>query len=244
MITSRTLVLRIIKAVFFDWFNTLADFKPSRQELYIQAFQQFGFELSFDDVTRGVLAGDRYIYNEIAKSPLDTRSPREQMETYLCYPRAIVAEAKIQVPEEFLPKILMIVRERYEKESTFVLFDDVLSTLALLKDRGLILGLLTNATRESLARYRHLGLHPYLDVIVTSAEVGAEKPKPPIFLKALEEAGVNAQEAMHVGDQYEIDILGARDVGISPVLIDRYGVFSDVEDCPRICRLAELVEFL
>ncbi len=80
--------------------------------------------------------------------------------------------------------------------------------------------------------------------MVTSEEAGADKPKPEIFLKALEKAGVDASEAVHVGDQYDLDVVGARGVGISPILIDRYDLYPEVDDCPRIRSLTELAQYL
>ncbi len=243
MIILKTWVLRLIKAVFFDWFNTLARVEPSRQELYSQAFQQFGIELSPEDVIRGILTADRYYFEENAKSPLDKRSPQEQIEVYLHYPKAILAEAGVTTPAELPLKILMIVKEQF-KGSTFVLFDDVLSALEALKQQKLILGLLTNATKDTISVHRKLDLEPYLNFVVTSEEVGADKPKPLIFLAALDRAGVNASEAVHIGDQYELDVVGARGAGITPILIDRYDVFPEVSDCPRIHSLTELAEYL
>jgi HAD superfamily hydrolase (TIGR01549 family) len=136
-----------------------------------------------------------------------------------------------------------VVAEEFKKV-TFALFDDVLPTLAVLKEQTLILGLLTNATRNTISIHRQLGLEPYLDFVVTSEEVGADKPKPLIFLAALDRAKVNASEAVHIGDQYELDVVGARGAGINPILIDRYDVYPEISDCPRIHRLPELTRYL
>jgi len=68
--------------------------------------------------------------------------------------------------------------------------------------------LLTNLQTEVGSMCRELGIAEYLDFTVTSGEAGADKPQPPIFLKALELAQVTAAEAMHVGDQYQNDVLG------------------------------------
>ncbi len=233
----------MIKAVFFDWFDTLAHFEPPRQELYSQAFRQFSIELSPKDVIRGISAADRYYFTENAKSPVGKRSPQEQMEVYLHYPKAILTEARVEAPQEIPLKIIRTVTGQF-KESTFTLFDDVLSTLEALKERKLILGLLTNATKDTISAHRKLGLEPYLNFVVTSEEVGANKPKPPIFLAALDQAGADAAETAYIGDQYEIDVVGARGVGITPILIDRYDIHPDISDCPRIHSLTELAEFL
>jgi len=63
-------------------------------------------------------------------------------------------------------------------------------------------------------------------------------------LTALEKAQVKAEEAMYVGDQYDLDIIGARGVGMKAVLIDRNDSFSNVTDCPRIHSLTEIVEYI
>jgi len=233
----------MVKAIFFDWFNTLALYDPPREELHSQACREFGIELSPEAVMRGFLTADRYFWEENAKSPVQKRSPEEQAEVYYRYQDILLTEAGAKVDKELLLKIMGRAHQLF-KGVSFVLFDDVLSTLKTLKERKLILGVLTNATKEMISIHRKLGLEPYLDFVVTSEEVGSDKPHPPIFLKALERAGVNASEAVHVGDQYSLDIVGARGVGISPILIDRYDLYPEVTDCPHIHTLPEVVEYL
>lgn len=233
----------MIRAVFFDWFNTLAHFEPPRAELYSRAFQQFGIELTPKVIMRGILTADLYCFEENARSPVEKRSAEEQAEVYSYYPKAILAEAGVKVAEELPLKILQIVRQQF-KDDAVILFDDVLATLKTLKERRLILGLITNATRDKLALHRKLDLERYLDFVVTSQEAGADKPKPPIFLAALDRARVKAFEALHVGDQYQLDVVGARGAGINPILIDRYDLYSEVSNCPRIRSLTELTQHL
>jgi putative hydrolase of the HAD superfamily len=66
-----------------------------------------------------------------------------------------------------------------------------------------------------------LGFGSLLAGIVTSAEAGARKPEPPVFQRALELADVEAGEAVHIGDSFEEDVLGARAAGVAAVLIVR-----------------------
>ena len=233
----------MIKAIFFDWFNTLATFEPPREELYSQAFQEFGIELPLKDVLRGTLIADQYYFAENAKSPVRERSPQEQAEVFSYYPKAILAEAGVNAPSELPLKIIRKLMQRF-KDINIVLFDDVLSTLETLKGKKLSLGLLTNAEKTVVSICDKLGLNAYLDFVVTSEDVGVEKPKPAIFLAALERAGVKSSEAIHVGDQYNMDVVGARGVGINPVLIDRYDIFPEIDDCPRIHSLKELAQYL
>lgn len=233
----------VVKAIFFDWFDTLARYEPSREELYSQALREFGIEVSAKELTSAVSAADKHFFEENARSPVERRNPKEQAEIYMRYQNTVLTEAKIKADQELLFKLLKKMQQLFEG-ITFVLFDDVLPTLKTLKEQKLILGLLTNASKDMISIHRKLGLEPYLNFVVTSQEVGADKPKPPIFLAALERAGVKASEAIHVGDQYKLDVAGARGVGIKPILIDRYNLHAEVSDCPRIRNLTELAPHL
>ena len=233
----------MIKAVFLDWFHTLARFEPPREELHCQALQEFDIEVSPQKVKPGLLLADEYWFDENIKSKVRARSSEKQTEIGLHYQQILLTEAGIKVTKELLLRIVKKVRELHTG-MTFVLFEDVLLTLKELKKQKLILGLLTNLNKDMAPICRQLGLEPYLDFVITSEEVGSDKPQPPIFLAALERAGVNASEAIHVGDQYKIDVVGARGVGIKPILIDRDNLYPEVTDCPRIRTLSEVVKHL
>jgi len=233
----------MIKAIFFDWFNTLARFDPPREELHSQAYRESGIELTAKEITKGLLMADKGWFEENIKSKVEERSPQEQIEIAIHYEETILAEVGVKVPKETILKVLKKVKQLYQGMS-FVLFDDVLSILKILKEQNFILGLLTNVAKDMNLICRELGLEPYLNLVVTSQEVGTDKPQPPIFLAALERAGVNASEVVHVGDQYKLDVVGARGVGITPILIDRYDLYPEVSDCPRIRSLTELAQYL
>lgn len=229
----------MVKAVFFDWFNTLAYYYPPREELESQALRESGITVSPEDIKPGLLIADREYYEENTRSRVRERSPEEQAKVFVRYQKTVLAEAGISAPEGLLLKIMNRSRELY-RGIAFILFDDVLPTLKILKEQKLTLGLLTNIHWGMEPVCQKLGVAPYLDFIVTSAEAGADKPQAAIFMLALEKAGVAPSEAVHVGDQYELDVVGARGVGISPILIDRSDLQSEVNDCPRIRSLTEL----
>ncbi|MFC1871647.1 HAD family hydrolase [Chloroflexota bacterium] len=233
----------MIRAVFFDWFNTLAHYDPPRYQLHHQACQESGIEVLPEVVRRGVLAGDRYFFDENIKSPVEARNTEEKTGVYVRYQEILFAEAGVSVDRETLLKVMGRVHQLF-KGVKWALFDDVLPTVKTLKERQLVLGLITNASRELVAVYAELGLEPYLDFVVTSEEVGSDKPQPPIFRAALERAAVAAAEAVHVGDQYKIDISGAQGVGINPILLDRYDQHPDITECPRIRDLPEIFSYL
>lgn len=233
----------MIRAVFFDWFNTLAHYQPPREELESQALRELGISVAPEKLRHGLLIADREYFEENALSPVPQRSPKEQAKVYIRYQKTVLTEAGVDVPEESLPKIMSRLQELY-RGMTFVLFDDVLPIMKSLKKQNLTLGLLTNLQGEIDSICDKLAVRPYLDFTVTSSEAGADKPETPIFRLALERAGVNAPEAAHVGDQYKLDVIGARRVGINPILLDRSDMYPEVNDCPRIHSLTELPEHL
>jgi putative hydrolase of the HAD superfamily len=59
---------------------------------------------------------------------------------------------------------------------------------------------------------------------VTSAEVGAAKPDPRVFERALAVAGVDAAQALHAGDKVDYDLEGAAAAGVRGVLVQREGI--------------------
>ena len=103
------------------------------------------------------------------------------------------------------------------------LYEDVVPTLQHFRDEGFKLAIVSNWDTPLDPLTERLGIADYFDAIVAShdARVRSEKPDPHIFNYALAAVGVSAEEAVHVGDTYEADIVGARDVGIRPILIDR-----------------------
>jgi putative hydrolase of the HAD superfamily len=105
----------------------------------------------------------------------------------------------------------------------FEAFDDVAPTLMDLRERRLRLVVVSNWDWSLSDVLGGLGLLPLLDAVITSAEVGAQKPDPAIFAAGLAAAGCSAEEAVHVGDSVDNDVEGARAAGIRPLLLSRDG---------------------
>ena len=116
---------------------------------------------------------------------------------------------------------------------------DVRPSLARFRAAGLRLAVVSNANGTLRLLLERLGLAPAFDVILDSAEEGVEKPDARLFRRALERLGGDAATAVHVGDIYHVDVVGARAAGVRPVLLDEAGLYPDA-DCPRVRSLTEL----
>jgi putative hydrolase of the HAD superfamily len=190
---------------------------------------------------RPILAANEFIYQEIARRPLSQRSKEEVMALYARYQRTVLKEAGIEEDEKIALKLLGMMQQAKMK---LVLFDDVTPALDDLKKRNLKLGLISNIERDMTATLEELGLSSRLDTVVTSQDAGFTKPQPEIFQYALRQTGVRPAEAIYIGDQYQVDVLGARGAGMKGILLDRGDYYQDVTDCPRISSLSELSNYL
>ena len=130
-----------------------------------------------------------------------------------------------------------LVNELAETITTFLqtgvhLWDDSLSTLRELRERGHRTAVVSNCDHGTRPVVERLGLPEVTDAVVLSFEAGVAKPEPGIYRKALEALGAEPDEAVFVDDQLAY-CEGAEAVGIRPFLIlreDRDGGVSDPPD--------------
>lgn len=90
--------------------------------------------------------------------------------------------------------------------------------LQALKRAGIYIGIGTDMT--SYIQYKKiekLQIGEYIDTVVTSEEVGADKPLQPIFLRCIQKSGFQADECIFIGDKIEKDIEGALSVGMHAI---------------------------
>ena len=135
------------------------------------------------------------------------------------------------------------------------LYPDALSTLSALRDNGYRLGCVSN-THDGDHVWRIVdgcGLRSWLSPIYTSADVGLRKPHPDIFRQVLDDWRMSPDEVVMVGDTLNADVLGAHNVGMRGIWIDRGPVspwsHNDVSQAyivpdVTIRQLAELPELL
>lgn len=138
-----------------------------------------------------------------------------------------------------------LVRERamqklYGPEpSVFGLFDDTVACLEAIKSRGVSMAVTSNWDATLERTLEAFGLRQYFGIVVASMVVGAEKPAPLIFETMLSDAGAQASDTWHVGDDPIADSQGSRALGMTAFTLDR----ANKHDSPFvISTLLELVE--
>jgi HAD superfamily hydrolase (TIGR01509 family) len=116
-------------------------------------------------------------------------------------------------------------------------------SLSRLRRAGMLLGVVSNSDGRVDEALQSAGLREYFDVVIDSGLVGVEKPDPRIFHAALTALGVRPEEALYVGDLYEVDVVGARAAGIEAVLLAQLEE-SSVQRCRTAGSIEELVDQL
>lgn len=121
--------------------------------------------------------------------------------------------------------------------------EEVPGALHRMRDAGIRLAVVSNTESSLRDRIAQHHLDQFFETLVISDEVHSEKPDPLIFRVALRRMAVTPDRAAHVGDFYSIDVVGARGVGITPILLDVKGLFPD-RDVTRVSSLAEVADLL
>lgn len=120
----------------------------------------------------------------------------------------------------------------------------VRAALSRLRGDGLRLCIVSNSEGQLEELLRRAGVLSHFERVIDSGVAGVAKPDPAIFRRALEEMGVAADRAVHVGDLVSQDVEGARSAGIAAVLVDDGGAAPAPDGVSRIASLAELPALL
>jgi putative hydrolase of the HAD superfamily len=127
-----------------------------------------------------------------------------QIEAEFCLPRG----ASSRLLEDF---------EAHFPE-TCIAVPNLYPTLKALRDARLRLGLITNGRNSIQGRkIDRLGIRHFLDVVLISESIGVRKPDSRIFAEALAQLGIAPRAAVYVGDNPEVDIIGAKRSGLLAV---------------------------
>jgi len=198
----------VLQAVLFDWGDTLMRW----------AWEPELLEAGHD---AGLRAIGREPLPEMTKRFRDAYLPLlwlpgtlEEVE-YPALVRRLLAEEGIDVGDEELGRFLEAEHDAWQPAR--LLASTTHALLESLRDRGLRLGLVSNAIDPPDLLHRdleQLGVAQRLDTAVFSSEVGWRKPHPAIFERALDALGVAADAALFVGDTLATDIAGAAALGM------------------------------
>ncbi len=223
----------MIRGVFFDAGNTILF--PDYY-IYRDICEALGVEVLLDRVVRAEAAARSAFDRSVADSP-----GSDVHEFWSVYYTPFFE--LLGVPTETIPDAIEMTRVANDtglgiwKEPV----EGLDGTLDELAAKDLSLGVISNSDGRLEWRLSEIGILDRFDFVIDSAIVGISKPDRRIFEDALNRSSLSPEEAVYVGDYYEVDVRGARAAGMLPVLFDPVGAYDDV-DCEVITRLNDIVD--
>lgn len=228
-----------MKAIGFDLGSTLIKYEnvpQSWKSLYKEALKDV--LISCDCIPNNNMIG---IGEEIL-SKYNTRMNYREVEVSSNQIFSEMLEAWNLNKDSYLNKIKKAFYSYFQRTSH--LYDDTVITLENLKKQGVRIGILTDVPYGMDRDYVLNDIEAfkgYIDVLLTSVDVGFRKPNKQGYSDLLNNLDVAANEMVFVGDEQK-DILGANSIGIYSVLINRTSTTKEYGQRKMISSLKELME--
>lgn len=205
-----------IKHIFFDLDRTLWDFEKNSQEALFEIFvdkqlAQKGIP-SFNDFIKTYKTLNEHYWELYRLGQL----PKEIL-------RTIRFEKTLENFGIIDTKLSKEIGEDYVQISPHKthLFPYAIDVLGYLSNNKIQLHIITNGFNEvQFIKLEKSGLMPFFDEIVTSENAGVQKPNAAIYHYSMTKAKTNANESLMIGDEPEIDVKGALDVGMKGLVFN------------------------
>ncbi|MGD9712513.1 MAG: HAD family hydrolase [Thermomicrobiales bacterium] len=241
-----------IEAVTFDLYDTLVELVPRRWDRLESALRTLGIEADVDALRVADVAAEDFFTIENGRMPIRDRPAAEREAFRLQYMQVWLEAAGIETDE----LLVRNARRRYLAEfetpaaeagpyGGYRVFNDVVPALQRLRGAGVKRAVISNADDDVTDFCTHLAFAHEMNLIVTSAIVGYEKPDARTFYAALDPLQVEPAHTLHIGDQPKSDVVGALAVGMQAALIDRYDRHDpEGHDVPVFAGLDALVDYV
>ena len=237
-----------IRTIFFDAGFTLIHPYPSTPEICQRVCRRLNLHIHLDAVKQRMTVAQDYYYRQL---PLNLNrhtwgNQQAISEFWIGYYMHLLRPFVEEHDEPRLYQLAQIIHAEFEKHTSWKVYPDVLPTLEALRGSGkYTLGVISDWGISLGPILRRLHLSPYFDYLLVSALTRHAKPSPLLYEMALQRANTIADYSLHIGDSYIHDVLGARAVGMTPILLDRPGdLQASSVDCLLVHSLTDLLDLL
>jgi putative hydrolase of the HAD superfamily len=227
-----------LRAVFFDVFGTLMPYKAVPREIVLsKRARLIGLTISPEQM-KGALETLAHQNKGFAMAGQlgGEDVPRDRRYWEKVFGQVLMAAGV----SDNVPVYATAMCDTFLQAEDFYLDDEALPVIRGLKQKGYLVGAISNAPKGLAKTLDKYGLLPELAIAVGSQDIGIEKPDPAIFEYALRATKIEPQQAAYVGDEYMTDARAAQAAGMKGIFLDRNGA-RPVSDLPRICRLSDLL---
>lgn len=208
---------KLIKAIFFDAAGTLFYLTKTVGDHYVYVGRQVGLHLDAQELDRAFHTA----WQQMPRRPA-IDGPRENDD------KAWWRELVSRVFDKVAPSLsefdrdnfFEVAYEHFAEAGVWELYPEVPGVLEKLRPR-FQLAVISNFDGRLRFILQHLGISKYFSQVFTSSELGADKPDPEIFRRALKLIDLKPKEVLHVGDDSERDWKGASTAGLSVFRLNR-----------------------
>jgi putative hydrolase of the HAD superfamily len=206
-----------VKAVFFDAVGTLFYLTKTVGDHYALVGQEVGLNLDAKKL-------DAAFYSAWAKMPtreaIDRPRENDDKDWWRELADQVVREAAPEVGELDRDNFFEVAYEHFAEAGVWELYTDVIEVLKQLYPRFEV-AIVSNFDGRLRAILERLGISKYFGHIFVSSEIGADKPDPEIFRRALKFLNLHPESVLHVGDDPERDWQAASAAGLRIFKLDR-----------------------
>ncbi len=205
--------------IFFDLDRTIWDFEKNSEETILELLAEFGLDkkgrLTESDFIKTYKAINHGLWVEYRSGKISKQQLREAR-----FYRSML-KYKIDEPELALRFNDAYVSRCSSKTHLLPHSREILDYLA----KSYILHIITNGFKEAQhLKIEKSGIRPYFSEVIVGDEVGINKPDPRIFHHAFESSTAAPEESIMIGDDFEADIMGAKEVGMDQIYFQPNGV--------------------
>ncbi len=229
--------LILARAIFFDAVGTLFRIRGGVGQIYWEAARPYGVRAT----PLQIEAAFQKVF------PLAPPLAFSRVQSHLL--RRSEKEWWYRIVREVFERVGMIRNFKAYFEEVFRIFagirgwelyPETRQVLKDLKKQGFLLGIISNFDSRILTVCTDLQIYQYFDSIHISSRIGAAKPDPMIFRKAISHHGLRPDQCVYVGDEFKDDVEGARGAGMIPIYLNREGKSPLSEGVVVIKSLVEL----
>jgi putative hydrolase of the HAD superfamily len=237
---------KVAVVVFFDVAGTLIRVRDGVGAQYARVAARFGVTADPPVLEREFPRAFRSAPRMAFPGAPPEAIPRLERQVWLGIVKEVFAGAGLLpvFPPGAFDAYFDAVYRHFEDPGVWEVFPDVVPSLSALRALGCPLGIVSNFDGRAVRILEGLNLAPWFASITLSSQVGATKPDPTIFHRALARHGTVAAHACHVGDSPAEDCEGARAAGLRAVLIDRTRRYPDRPGFVRVESLIALAEIV
>ncbi len=207
----------MIKAITFDAVGTLFYLTKTVGDHYAYVGSEVGLDLDAQEL-------ERAFHTAWEKMPLRTAidGPRENDDKgwWRELVDLVLDQVAPSLSEFDRDNFFEIAYEHFAEADVWELYPEVLGVLEQLQPR-FRLGVISNFDGRLRLILEHLGISKFFSHVFVSSELGADKPDPEIYRRALKFIDLRPNEVLHVGDDPERDWEAASGAGLSVFRLDR-----------------------